>query len=359
MSASAPLHWGLLAGVAVAALIPGRVGLGVGLAAAWSTAAGGPAAPVLLVAAITRLAWRRSPWGLAVAGVGALLAWKQQRVAALFPAAVDPVPGLVIAAILAGGVVDPPRGRAPRLALAGVALAGAARLGAVWAVEGEERLARAERVGAVALVYPGLAADPALAPRLVRALPDADAALDALPVAAALDLGWRPQRAEGRPVEVARELERRGRGGEALRLLARHPRVGEVDWWRALYERTQGHPVRWRGEGGAEGFEVPGSIELGWSWTHDQAGEVRLTARSVVDRLVVRGEGSAAAGAWPRVELRLDGGPPDAWEVVGRGERGIPGPIEPGPHRLQLRFVNDAVAPDGDRNVVILSVASE
>jgi hypothetical protein len=49
---------------------------------------------------------------------------------------------------------------------------------------------------------------------------------------------------------------------EALRLLARAPREGDVDWLRALFEVTQGEPVRWRGgRGEGRGGTLPGVLD--------------------------------------------------------------------------------------------------
>lgn len=353
LAALAPAPWTLGPVFLALALVPGPVALGVGLGAAWAASTGGPATAVLLGVAVLRLAWRRSAWGIALMALAVGIAARQEIAAAVLPAAVDRVPAFLVAAILAAGPLGCPDGRWPRLALGGVGVVLLLRLARVWTAEGAERLERAEAVGAVRLVYADLAADPALAPALLRARPRADAAAAGLPTERALDLGWRPVRAEGRVVEVARALERRGRGGEALRLLARHPREGEVDWWRGLFERTQGEPVRWRGAVLPGAPILPGEAGLGWDWTTNRVEEVCFTSRAPLTRLELTGRGSAADDGWPVVEVALDGTRLPDWLIADPARWTWEGPVEPGPHRLRLAFVNDTTGADGDRNVAI------
>lgn len=365
-AAAAPLPWSTLPLLVGGALVPHPLAPALAAAGALGLGVAGPAGAVVLAAAGLLLALRRAPGALALAATAALLALKQQVAASVLPAAADAVPGLLVAGLAAAGGLAAGGGRAVRAALGVAALVGAVRLGEVYRARGAERLARAEAVGAVPLVYADLVrhadhpvwADRGLLFRLVAAAPDRDEAALAAGWEEALALGWRPARADGVEVPVARWLEARGRGGEALRLLARAPREGAVDWWRALYAREQGLADPWAGGEEPSALGMPGAVSLGWTWLTNQEGELLLTARRPLRRLVLAGEGTVADGP-PEVEVQLDGRPVGVWAPAGPSRFEVPGPLDPGPHRLRLRFVNDRVGPEGDRNVTIGALLGE
>ncbi len=309
----------------------------------------GPSLGLALLAIVAVLAAKQ----LVASGALAWLRADPVAVAAkLVPAATLPVSGVVIAGVLSAGAVASLTPRASRgWAAAGLLLASAVpagRAGGALSVSDPwARLAAAERLDAVGLVYGRLlaratrggapdAAERARRPNdllraLVRAAPERDAAALALGWRAALDLGWRPAFPEPVLVPVAEELERRGRGGEALRLLARAPREGDVDWLRALFEVTQGEPVRWRGgRGVGRGGTLPGAMDVEAEGASSRAIVFTALAGTTVSL-------SAATEGEGRVVARLDAGAPIAWTPGPEGAVQVLGVVEPGPHRIGLR----------------------
>jgi hypothetical protein len=335
--------------VAAAAVKPGAGAGPVALAGA------GAAFAVAALVADRRDSGRRAVV-IAILLAGLAIAAKQQIAATVLPAAAALAPWVLATTGAAAGAVALARGR--RVEAVALGVAGGvvlARLGAVWTLDGVPRLDAAARLHAVPLVYDALAlsADPALAAALVRAAPDRDAAALALGWEAALDIGWRPYRADGVVIPVARALDAAGRGGEALRLLARHPREGDVDALRALLERVQGAPDRWRGA--TLGEALPGRFDPALRFDTGGWAGVEFTARTALAGVTLQGEGTPYAGA-PVLEVRLDGGPPTRWALDGPATLALPGPIAAGPHRLDLFFVNDRADAGGDRNAVVRSV---
>jgi len=322
----------------------------------WAAAAPGPAGAAVVAGAVClgAVRWRGASTVVIVSGLA--IAVKQHAAATQLPEALAVVPWLLVMSVVSAGAISAARGT--RREALGLALASGivlVRLGIVWTEEGPARLVAAERVGAVSLVYDALAedADTPLAAALVQAAPDRDAAALRLGWERALDLGWRPARADGVVVPVARSLEARGRGGEALRLLARHPRVGEVDGLRALLERLLDAPVRWRGA--ALGPALPGAFPAGLTFDTNAWKTLEFTATEPLAALDLDGEGTAYGG--PAVlEVRLDARAPVTWALDGAGGLTLPGPVEPGPHRIGVRFVNDRADADGDRNARVLRV---
>jgi hypothetical protein len=322
----------------------------------WTAAGAGPAGAFVLAAAVGLGALRWRTLSTVVIATGLALAVKQHAAATQLPEALAVVPWLLVTSVGSAGAVSAARGG--RREALGLALASAvvlARLALVWSVDGAARLVAAERLNAVPLVYDALAADAdlPLAAALVRAAPDRDAAALRFGWARALDLGWRPARAEGVVVPVARSLEARGRGGEALRLLARHPRVGEVDALRALLERLLEVPVRWRGA--ALGPTLPGGFPTDLVFDTNAWAAVEFTATQALSGLMIDGEGAAYEGA-AVLEVRLDAREPVSWALDGPATLVLAGPLAPGPHRVGVRFVNDRVDAGGDRNARVLRV---
>ena len=203
-------------------------------------------------------------------------------------------------------------------------------------------------------VLAGAAGQPALLAALVRASPLRDEAALLLGVEPALAAGWCPRRADGAVVATARALERAGRGGEALRLLGRHPREGEVDGLRALFERTQGAAFGWRG--GALGPIVPPAHAIDGEIVSDGRLEVEFTLPAPRSDLGLRLDGDAWNGP-PTVDIAVDApvGPSSLVEISGPLRFAL-GPLEAGPHRVQVTFINDAAGPGGDRNVRVLEI---
>lgn len=219
----------------------------------------------------------------------------------------------------------------------------------------EARIKAAAAVDAIPIWHDTLVADaknvPSMLQYLVGLAPTRDEAAALLPVEDALDAGWRPRKAEGRTVEVAQALWKRGRGGEATRLLKRFPRFGEVDATLALFERREGAPSGWRG--GVTGTVLPGQAAFGRPgrlWATGSR-EFVVTAAAPLSKLALEFSGQNYEGA-PLVDVKLDEG------NVRRVEVGEPlwldlGPVEAGVHYIQISFLNDRFGPTGDRNVVL------
>ncbi len=249
--------------------------------------------------------------------------------------------------------------RALALGLLVVAAGSMGRLARLGRFPPAERLAAAAELDAIGLFYEGVlaeaAADPALLTALVKAAPLRDEAALTLGIEPALAAGWRPARAEGAVVATAGALERAGRGGEALRLLARHPRVGEVDGLRALFERTQGLPVHWGG--GQVGPLVPPAFAINQTITSDGALVVEFTLTAPHEGLVIALDGDVWNGP-PTVDVAIDppAGPSSLVEIVAPTRVPL-GSLAAGPHRVSVTFINDAAGPGGDRNVRVLEVS--
>jgi hypothetical protein len=328
-----------------------------GLALVWGAAAQGPwAGPVVgagLFLAV--LGWR--PISSALLALLAVMVARQFVVLPILPGALGPLAGLVLGMLAATAAASAARGdRAEGWALWAVAAVVSARLVGMWAADGQARLDAAIALDAEGMVYPSLmrSEDPALLRSLVRAVPGRDEAALGLGWEEALALGWRPVRAEGVEIAVARALEERGRGGEALRLLRRLPRLGDIDAILGLLERIQGEPVRWKGA--PLGELLPGSFDPNVSFETNGYARTEFTAVVAADGLIVDAVGQAWRG--PAVlEVTLDGEAPRRWELDGEGELAF-GPLAEGPHRLGFRFVNDLAGPGGDRNVRVTRVGT-
>jgi hypothetical protein len=276
-----------------------------------------------------------------VLGVGLVLALKQWAVVPVFAPAAELIPWCVLMGIALGGGFVFGGGRYLWGGLVGVLL-GLGKLG----LEGE--LAQAERLGLTEVLYEHFVAeaqsDLQLGARLVGLVPDRDEAAELFSIEAALNLGWRPVKAEGRALQVARALEERGRGGEAWRFLKKQPRVGAVDSYMAILERTQGLVVRWKGS--VEGLN---RVDEGLPWVFETNGFKRVEFYAEEgERLRIAGVGSRFERA-ARLVLEVDS---ESWLV--QADTGFEvklGPLERGPHRLGVRFMDDASGEGGDRNM--------
>lgn len=315
----------------------------------------------------------RFPGWCVPALLGGVLAVRQRAVAGELTAAPSVVPEVIVLGLLASAVLSlAPRSSTPgiahrsvnagrqsgwgpagRIALGGVALVGALRFAQLWTAETQNQLALAAPLHAQRLVLASAlratSGPPDRARRLalewMRAVPDSDAAAARVGWEMALNLGWRPQRPQSDVVDIAAALDERGRGGEALRLLARYPRTGVIDFWRAVYERVQGGEDGWRG--GMDDVPVlgPAGLRLDWSMLHNED-------RSAVFRMVEPARVSLRAHMQsfegePTVEVRLDAAR-STWIPAGELDLGV---LLPGPHTLNVRYQTDLEGPTGDRNV--------
>ncbi len=363
----------VVAGLGVLAPPPlNRVATLVGLAVLAS------ASPWLALALAGWGLWRsrRGVGAAVVLALGVILGLKQVASSLALPAAIQTasVPVSAACSVAAAWLAAPHAGgRSLAMVLGCLGTLVAGQLGWAWAAPTSmERLARAQHIDAVHLFYDGLVkrgrgggcalvidsacpGDPALLEALVRAVPNRDEAALALGWSAALSLGWRPQRAAGHAVDVARALESAGRGGEAYRLLSRHPRAGEVDGFMSLMERVEGATVDWHG--GGIGPLVPGVIELDEELATNGEVVLEFTATGALGDSALALEGSSFEGA-PRVTVHLDARP--SIERAVDGAVTVPlGALEPGPHRLTVRFDDDRVGAGGDRNVIVRTLAAD
>lgn len=355
LAAVAPQHWASVGVFALAAATGAPALCAAAAVAGWWGAWTGPAGAAWLVgaAACAALGGRRGAWG--VLGLGAVVAARQQGVSGSLGAAAGVVPGVAALAVLGAGAW-PEGGRAPatlRLALAALAVVSGARVAAVWRAEGVDRLHAAQTVHAERLVVSGLVGhDAAMDAALIAAVPDCDAAAAGLGWRRALALGWRPVHPDADVVSIARALDADGRGGEARRLLARYPRTGPVDFWRAAFERLDGRDG-WRGGLDGEPALVQGGVlALDWGMVTN-GGRERVLRVDAPVRACLDARAEAFEGD-PEVEVRLDAAQ-QRWVPAGALDLGV---LAPGPHTLRLRYdtdlrrmAGDPAGPPGDRNV--------
>ncbi len=302
--------------------------------------------------------WPALNLGVATAAAAAIAAWLPAPFALRLPE--DPRGMSMktperppLTARLVGAVTGP---RALALGLVVIGMATAGRVLRLGRLAPAQRLAAAQELDAVPRVYDALlaaaASEPGALVALVSAAPGRDEAALVLGWDKALALGWRPARADGVVVPVARALEAAGRGGEALRLLARHPREGDVDGLRALFERTQGLASGWKG--GVLGELVPPGGPLPLELVHDGAVTIEFTAVEALSGVALSMEGDAFQGP-PEVDIALDGGAVRHLALITPIEHDL-GAVDAGPHRVTVRFVNDKAGPGGDRNVRVTGI---
>jgi hypothetical protein len=286
-------------------------------------------------------------------GTAGVVMSRQWLVRDSLPAAVSVVPGVALLGLLGAALWETGRARQTsrrlRLALLLVAVVGVVRGIDLSRRDGMDRLRVAQTLHAERLVVDGLAGQSeALDAALIKVIPDSDRVAGSLGWRRALDLGWRPERPVADALSTARELDHRGRGGEARRLLARYPRLGAVDFWRAAWERADGAQDRWRGGMDGEPALSPGQrVVLDWAL-------VANGARQRVFRVEHRGRACLAARldafeGDPSIEVRLDANS-QRWTPSGTLDLGV---LERGPHTLRVIYDTDRRDPTsgGDRNV--------
>lgn len=182
-----------------------------------------------------------------------------------------------------------------------------------------------------------------------------------LPPEAALEAGWRPAGAplsSAERVAVARLLERRGAGSAGLRLLGEDD-AEELRWWRVLFGRIQGQPVRWTAGvlPDVDLITLEGTAELSLQLSQSGSTELLLHATQAHS-----GSFLMVSGEWfegpPELEIVLD----DRARTVQVSTEEMAlelGALSAGPHRLLLRFLNDLQGARGDRNVTIHALRVE
>ena len=341
---------------------------GVGLAPIFVDALlrAGPVGGVVLAAAVVMVAVGRGalprPLPAALVLVGLVEAVRAGAASqTLVPAAATAAP-LVLAGLGAGAACSVPA--RPRL------LGGALGLAALLLAAGRARPGDGSVADAVARAQAGLPASPppGLADQLayIAARPgDHDVALPLVTTHGAalpLEAGWRPQGARLSPddrVATAAWLDARGRGGEGRRLLAAGRTDPGVAWWWWLARRGEGlsDPVALPADPPAQALALPGDAPLTESLLSNTT-RAWLLHVDAPCRLRLEAEGEAFDGP-PVLTLEVDAGPPQRWAVPGGPARLDLGRLAPGPHRLRLRFGNDASGPEGDRNVHLHGLACD
>lgn len=309
----------------------------VGLVTAWNPEAG--ALFWVFAAVIAALTRTSLTLASAILGVSVMLALKQLVVQHVLPASAGEVLPLLASGAMSALAVASARG-AVWPALLGAGGVTALRLGLALCSSGVERVHALAELRAVHLFADRLALtdDSAELRAIVAADADADAAALKLGWREALELGWRPTRADGAVVEVARALEQAGRGGEAVRLLRRYPREGAVDGLLALYERVQNLPVHWNGA--VVGAELPGSFMAGRPVLDaPDFRDIEWTAVAPTQLFV------DVSARDPNAEhpftITLDSKPPVSVSTVGNSAIDL-GAVPAGPHRITVRYVAPA-----------------
>ena len=356
--------------------------LAVVAAPAWLSGAGvvvTPAAPVpglsaaliqalaLLLAILAPAAWPAGLRGLIV-GLGLILGLRAALVAPLLPLAPVLAAPLVVGAVVVAGAASLPAGgqRGPAAALIMVLLVRVGFSSGPWVrpPDSPAAVARAAASGALVRQAPALAARPGLGLYALTLQPSAHpvalALIPGLGVEAPLDAGWRPEGAALSPalaMDLALSLDRRGRGGEALRLSWAGRADPAVAWLWLLLARDQGLVSSRQAAPAAPATSppplaprLPGRVPLGWAFLTAGGAQVDLHLDAPMDALVleVRGQGWRGPAV---LTLQVDAEAPR--EVIlpeGEGQLSLPGPWAAGPHRLRARFDNDAAGVDGDRN---------
>ncbi len=226
-------------------------------------------------------------------------------------------------------------------------------------------LHRARAAGLLAHHAAALASSPALGLEALRLDPTnhvlALALLEApLDPETLLDAGWRPEGASLTAPHrraIGLSLERRGRGGEALRLLWAGRSDPQVAWTFALLQRDQGHEptVDAPRQAPADTPRLPGRLDLHWALLTEGARSFDLELDEPVQGIRVEGRAEPCQGpaelelrVGARIErLRLP-------EAVGTVQ--LDWPLAPGPQRLHLAFREDLVTEDCDRNLWVESI---
>lgn len=178
-----------------------------------------------------------------------------------------------------------------------------------------------------------------------------------------LATGWEPEStALGRRdrLAVATLLDAGGEGGRALRLL-RHAGDGPgVAWTRDLLSRSQGLSVESDAEAPPGVPHLPGAVTLSWEFYQNGVQTLDFQADTPLRAVSLEVLGVAYRGV-PTLLVAVDGRPPVRITAPeGAGTVRIDGQtLARGPHRLRVRFDNDLVGADGDRNVNVRALVAD
>lgn len=321
----------------------------------------GVGAPVLVLGlAGLRLAEGR-PLRLGLIGLALVLGLRALLAPGVEAGGVDLAATLALCLILTSISLGLPAAASRPAALA-LSLACAVRLATmsdlVTPPSDEAGLRRAQAAGLLAVHAKALAAEPALGLVGVELDPTnhtlALALLADHPVEVMLDRGWRPAGAPlstEQTLQAAHGLERRGRGGEAMRLLWSGRRDGQLAWTLALFQRDLGHePTVASASPPPATPRLPGTLPMTWAALRDEARAIDLHLDEATTELLVEGRSQACDGP-AELEVRVGA-------VVRRvvlpettGAVRLPWPLAAGPQRLHLAFLNDHVTTVCDRNL--------
>ena len=281
---------------------------------------------------------------------------------------------LALGTVLVGGVASAPGGRgegrlaALALAVAALIVLGRSRTSWTATPTTTAQVQQLARLGLLAPAVPVLVSHPALGLAAVSAAPDEQEVgrglLPSLGPEALVDVGWQP-RAQGlrsnQVVDLAQALDRRGRGGQALRLAWQGRQAPQVAWTYALLARDQGAPeaaraVLNRALPPAGTPTLPGRIDLDWTFLKPGSDSLDLQAQQRLGGLHLAVRGQSWQGP-PVLWVELDAGPAQAFPLAeGSSTLALDQPLEPGPHRLTIRYLDDRDSAEGDRNAWVDAV---
>lgn len=331
---------------------------------------GASAALLLLALGLAVAAPGALPRGvrMLVVAMGLVLGLRAWLVAPVVPAALWGVGPLVCGGMIVAGAAALPRSHL-RPGAATLALALILRLGMAWGPwasppRDAAAVARTAAVGALSRHTTALAERPALGLLALAQRPEAHpvalALAPRLGIEPLLDAGWRPEGALLAPTQrlaLSLSLDRRGRGGEALRLAWAGRAAPEVAWAWLLLARDQGLVPADQTPAPSVDLDapafaprLPGRIALDWSFLTAGARQLDLHLDVPLPALSleVRGQGWQGPAL---LSVQVDAASPRLIALPeGADTLSLPGPWAAGPHRLRVRFENDAAGADGDRN---------
>lgn len=314
---------------------------------------------------------RKLPWIVLLLGL--VEAGRQAAAGQTLPAALPGAAALALAGLgLAGATAGAARGRPQILALAVVGVVGLGRAGqaARAAPSDVTEVHHAAALGVLRLHADALAATPALALEALRADPGqhglALALLPTTPLDALLATGWRAEQAPLDPVQrlaLADALDALGEGGRAVRVLRPGRADPEVAWRHALMERQIGRDNPWEGPAPASllarptaNWRLPGRVDLGWTFLSNGARTLDFHAEGPLGPVSLEARGQPLDGP-AEIEVRLDHAPPVVLKLPeAPAQLPVAGSLSAGPHRLRVRFLNDAQSALGDRNAQVTAL---
>lgn len=313
-------------------------------------------AMVLVLWSITAIAQGRRGWLWVVLGLaeGVRVHW----LTPVLPGVGDAYPALVLSALVVGGLLDTtPSGKGP----AGLVLMCGCALGLqAWqssqTVESRADIEAAARTNTLRMTSE-IHGD-ALRLWTVRVDPLWHGHALMLPLEQSLAMGWRPQTAplsDAQRVEVARVLERWGRGGEALRVLAQGSELSH--WWQIYFQRAAQTPASWTGSAVPDAAHVVGHAVVDASFLVNGTQEIPLHFPTPAAGVVLVASADWFEGA-PEMVVWLDGVRTTLSPSPQPERHSVMQPLDAGPHRLTVEFSDDRWSADGDRNVYLHEVTA-